>query len=230
MAAKRARDDDHENQGHERPIKKVKRGFSVGPDHLPDGTYRRKGEGPAVIDNRLSLISFLVAQRIKQNLIHKAKVRRDYTKVRNRELGEGRRSPEQHMSGKENSGREDTGSETDAHRARPTSSDRGANHSKDADANKEVPAGAIEGHRPKQRRQKPLPFQKEAYAADRRRVETEARRKAHEEALRQRQEKLAERERFRKAMAKARTGGRNGQRKLGRESKVLLERVQRLMR
>ena len=46
---------------------------------------------------------------------------------------------------------------------------------------------------------------------------------------RQRQQKLEERERFRKAMAKARTGGKNGQRKLGRESKVLLERVQRMV-
>ena len=30
-------------------------------------------------------------------------------------------------------------------------------------------------------------------------------------------------------MAKARTGGKNGQRKLGRESKVLLEKVQNLV-
>jgi hypothetical protein len=40
---------------------------------------------------------------------------------------------------------------------------------------------------------------------------------------------LEEREKFRSAMAKARTGGRNGQRKLGRESLPLLERVRRMM-
>lgn len=41
--------------------------------------------------------------------------------------------------------------------------------------------------------------------------------------------KLQERERFRRAMAKARVGGRNGQRRLGRESEVLLERVRRVV-
>ena len=40
---------------------------------------------------------------------------------------------------------------------------------------------------------------------------------------------MEERERFRRAMAKARTGGPNGQRKLGRESKVLLEKVKRMV-
>lgn len=40
---------------------------------------------------------------------------------------------------------------------------------------------------------------------------------------------MEERERFRRAMAKARTGGKNGQRKLGRESKVLLEKVRRVV-
>ena len=41
--------------------------------------------------------------------------------------------------------------------------------------------------------------------------------------------KVEERERFRRAMAKARTGGPNGQRKLGRESKVLLEKVKKMV-
>ncbi|PZD22204.1 hypothetical protein A1F97_11282, partial [Pyrenophora tritici-repentis] len=47
-------------------------------------------------------------------------------------------------------------------------------------------------------------------------------------ADRERQKKIAERERFRKTMAKAR-GGPNGKRKLGRESTVLLAKAQRLM-
>ena len=50
-----------------------------------------------------------------------------------------------------------------------------------------------------------------------------------EEANRQRLVKMEERERFRKAMARARTGGKNGQRKLGRESVVLLEKVRRVV-
>jgi hypothetical protein len=54
-------------------------------------------------------------------------------------------------------------------------------------------------------------------------------RKAREAAELERQAKIEERERFRKAMAKARTGGPNGQRKLGRESNVLLEKVKRMV-
>lgn len=81
----------------------------------------------------------------------------------------------------------------------------------------------------KRRKPKSIPFVKEAKAAERQREESEARHKAMEEAKRQRQQKLEERERFRRAMAKARTGGRNGQRKLGRESQVLLERVKKIV-
>ena len=53
---------------------------------------------------------------------------------------------------------------------------------------------------------------------------------AFEEANREREAKRDERERFRKAMLKARNGGKHGdQKKLGRESKVLLEKVQRMV-
>ena len=73
-----------------------------------------------------------------------------------------------------------------------------------------------------------MPFRKEYDRAQQRKAEAEERRKAREEAERQRQQKMEERERFRKAMAKARRGGPNGQRKLGRESKVLLEKAKRM--
>ena len=85
---------------------------------------------------------------------------------------------------------------------------------------------------PRPRKPKPpkvIPFQKEAQLAQQRKEEAEARRKAIEEANQQRVLKMEERERFRKAMAKARTGGKNGQRKLGRESMVLLEKVRRVV-
>jgi uncharacterized protein with WD repeat len=81
----------------------------------------------------------------------------------------------------------------------------------------------------KNRRAKPVPFEREAVEAQRKKAEADARREAIERGKKEREEKLKERERFRKAMAKARTGGKNGQRKLGRESQVLLERVQRLV-
>ena len=76
-------------------------------------------------------------------------------------------------------------------------------------------------------RTKAQPFKKETQLAQQRREEREARQREAEESNRQRQEKMDERERYRKVMAKAR--GKDGQRKLGRESKVLLEKVQRIM-
>ncbi len=76
---------------------------------------------------------------------------------------------------------------------------------------------------------KATPFKREYERAQQRKTEAEEWRKVREEADRQRQEKTEERERFRRAMAKARRGGPNGQRKLGRESKVLLEKVKRIV-
>jgi len=81
----------------------------------------------------------------------------------------------------------------------------------------------------RQKRQKIMPFTKQVKVADARRRETEERCQRIETANRERAEKIKEREKFRKAMAKARTGGKNGQRKLGRESSVLLEKVQRMI-
>lgn len=80
----------------------------------------------------------------------------------------------------------------------------------------------------RERRPRPQPFQKESEMARKKREEAEARQKAREEADKEREKKVAERERFRKTMAKAR-GGPNGKRKLGRESTVLLAKAQRLM-
>ena len=81
----------------------------------------------------------------------------------------------------------------------------------------------------KPHRSKPGPFVKESQLAQQKREEAEARQKVIVESKRQREEKLADRERIRKMTATARKPDRNGQRRLGRESKVLLERVKRLV-
>jgi hypothetical protein len=80
----------------------------------------------------------------------------------------------------------------------------------------------------RQRRPRPQTYAKESQFAQHKKEEADARQKARDDANKERALKLAERERFRKTMAKAR-GGPNGQRKLGRESTVLLAKVQRLM-
>lgn len=64
-------------------------------------------------------------------------------------------------------------------------------------------------------------------AAERRKAEIEAKRAQRAENERQREEKLARRDRERKLMDRAKRPGADGRPKLGRESKVLLERVRR---
>ena len=78
-------------------------------------------------------------------------------------------------------------------------------------------------------RSKPRPFEWESRLAEQKREEARAKQLIFETSNRERQQKAEERERIRKAMAKARKPDRNGQRKLGRESKVLLERVKKMV-
>jgi hypothetical protein len=82
---------------------------------------------------------------------------------------------------------------------------------------------------PRNKKGKPGYFEKEEAFAEQQRTEAQARRDDFERRNKERKGKIEERERFRKAMAKARSGGKNGQRKLGKESQVLLERVKRMV-
>ena len=79
-------------------------------------------------------------------------------------------------------------------------------------------------------RSRPHPFVWEARLAEQRREEARAKQLCIEASSKERQQKAEERERFRRAMAKARKPDRYGQRKLGRESKVLLEKVKKMVR
>jgi cell division protein FtsL len=93
-----------------------------------------------------------------------------------------------------------------------------------------TPPPQLGQQRTQQRRNKrPAYFEKEQAFAEQQKAEAEARRLEFERRDKEKKQKIEERERFRKAMAKARTGGKNGQRKLGKESKVLLERVKRMV-
>ena len=44
MSEKRKRDTVDRPEDHSRSKKKAKKGFQVGPDNLPDGTYKRKSK------------------------------------------------------------------------------------------------------------------------------------------------------------------------------------------
>ncbi|KAK4553641.1 hypothetical protein LTR86_009139 [Recurvomyces mirabilis] len=215
-----------------KPGRPQKKGFSVGPANLPDGTYRRK------------------TQEIKDSLIKRAKIKKDYARVQKRgdvqnkietiprpasmQLERHRAAEHQDKpvdQSEELVNQDEVEPEEPAggpHPDRQTLIEREAVDPTEA-PHPEERSREIQRYERRQRKPKALPFKREHDAAQQRKAEAEERRKAREEAERQRQQKIEERERFRKAMAKARSAGVNGQRKLGRESQVLLERVKRMV-
>ncbi|MBE3044371.1 hypothetical protein IMZ48_17750 [Candidatus Bathyarchaeota archaeon] len=77
--------------------------------------------------------------------------------------------------------------------------------------------------------QKPGYFDRALRESNKRKEQREAREAEFERRRVERDGKIKERQRFRKLSAKAREVGPNGQRKLGRESEVMLEKVKRMM-
>ncbi|KAL8648395.1 MAG: hypothetical protein Q9210_005010 [Variospora velana] len=205
MGIKRGRDDDrHGANAPDIHPKKARKGFSVGPANLPDGTHRRK------------------VKKIKDNLVRKAKVRKSYSKIKEKE-------PvvlPKYYSEAPPPDPEQPPASMELHPARRVMLEEPPVKHVPRQA---VPAESEWPRHKRHRKPKPVPFEKEARFAEHRRREEEQRRQEAEQDRLERQRKIEERERFRKAMAKARTGGKNGQRKLGRESKVLLERVKNIV-
>ncbi|KAG9854813.1 hypothetical protein KCU98_g2154, partial [Aureobasidium melanogenum] len=202
----------------DRAAKKHKKGFVVGPQNLPDGTHRRK------------------TIQIKRNLIEKAKLKKEYAKQK-AQTGDDvlPKRPSTYAStddDEQDSPQEDASEEV--HVDEPTAPRHTKPNHKSASPApaQDVPAESTTSNLSgihHSRRQKIIPFAKEHRAAQRQKREAEERRAAYEKSQKERAEKLEERERFRKAMAKARSGGKNGQRKLGRESTVLLDRIKRMV-
>ncbi|KAG9569465.1 hypothetical protein KCU77_g10188, partial [Aureobasidium melanogenum] len=211
---KRPRDD----ASTDRAAKKHKKGFVVGPQNLPDGTHRRK------------------TIQIKRNLIEKAKLKKEYAKQKaqtgddaqpKRPSTYANTGDDEQDSPEEDANEDDAEEEVEASRqAKPKHKSTSPLPVQEAPA--DTTTSNLSGiHH--SRRQKIIPFAKEHRAAQRKKREAEERRAAYEKAQKERAEKMEERERFRKAMAKARSGGKNGQRKLGRESTVLLDRIKRMV-
>ncbi|KAF2450937.1 hypothetical protein P171DRAFT_479989 [Karstenula rhodostoma CBS 690.94] len=192
----------HDDADRSRPSKKLNKGFSIGPANLPDGTHRRK------------------VQKIKKSLIHKAKLKKEYRKVQAQND-----APAQNPAYYDNS-EEEPGADMPEPTLEPHP-DR-VKMLEEPSPEPEPETKNFSGPR-RQRRQRPQPFEKEAELGRQRKERIAAEQKAREEAEQERARKLGERERFRKTMAKARHGGPNGQRKLGRESTVLLEKARRLV-
>lgn len=164
-------------------------------------------------------------QKIKKDLIHKAKLKKQYAKLKSREEEEPPRKSVYEREGLLSDHDNDDPAEPVPEPSLEPHPDR----LKMLEAEEPEPeqASGYAGERRK-RHHRPQPFQKESEMARKKKEEAQARQQAREAAEKERAQRLAERDRFRKTMAKAR-GGPNGQRKLGRESTVLLAKAQRLM-
>lgn len=79
----------------------------------------------------------------------------------------------------------------------------------------------------RRRTRRPGYYDNQLKKAEQRKNEAEARREEFERRQAERERRLAERERFKKAMAKTR--GKDGKKKLGRESAILLDKVKRMV-
>ncbi|KAG6034856.1 hypothetical protein E4U19_005444 [Claviceps sp. Clav32 group G5] len=201
--------------------KKAKRGFRVGPDNLPDGPWRRK------------------VTKIKKDLIHKAKVKKEYAKIKSREQAKQQSTIDKNVDDDADDGGKDqgvgvTGRERQDAQEEPQEKMHPTRELmlKDEDmaqvgatASSDATNTARDGSRRRTRR--PGYYDKQLSKAEEKRKEEEQRRMEMQRREEERERKIAERQKFKKAMAK--TVGRDGKKKLGRESNILLDKVKRMM-
>uniref|UniRef100_A0A093UMV0 Pecanex-like protein 1 n=1 Tax=Talaromyces marneffei PM1 TaxID=1077442 RepID=A0A093UMV0_TALMA len=173
---------------------KRRKGFTVGPENLPDGTYRRK-----------------------------AKVKKAYAKIK---AAEEASAPAVRSLYYDNEEAPATVTTNNDEPADPSASlelhpDRQAMLDAPEPSIPEKPKINQENNRDRsrqKRRPKPSAFQKEMDIAEKRRKEQEARQKERDLKAKERQ-----------AMTKARRPDQFGKRRLGRESTVLLSKIQRTL-
>ncbi|GAB1318999.1 rRNA-processing protein FYV7 [Madurella fahalii] len=239
MTTKRAREEDAVPGSDRSPAsddarkaKKAKHGFRVGPENLPDGPWRRK------------------VTKIKKDLITKAKVKKQYAKLKAKHQKQASAvalpGPTQ-TEGTEQQQQEDasqpqpTPAPTPAAAVAEIHPDRQAMLDSASQPNKPDDDAGPASTSPRQahsrekraplhrKKQRPDYYTKQLAAATL--AKQQAAERAAERARREqeKQQRLAERERYRRAMAKAKTPGRDGKRKVGREGKVLLERIKKMV-
>ncbi|GAB0136315.1 hypothetical protein EsDP_00004620 [Epichloe bromicola] len=202
----------------EAAAKKPKRGFRVGPDNLPDGPWRRK------------------VTKIKKDLIHKAKVKKEYAKIKSRELAKNQNREDDDSKDDEGDDggnrNNDVACTQDSHREQvkkkmhPTRELMLRDEEK-AQAGATASEDGITSDGSRRRTRRPGYYDKQLQKAEERRKEAELRQMEMQRRREERESKIAERQKFKKAMAK--TVGRDGKKKLGRESTILLDKVKRMM-
>lgn len=247
------------------PEAKKRKGFRVGPDNLPDGAWRRKNT------------------KIKHELIHKAKIKKDYAKVKaelqkERERQEkpapgeaaeepqvhpdrqqrmdddhldrqhvnpdrqafldGERAPPRRQARREEEPTPTDGQQDEGHQGEhehgTTPSRSTTITTKTYPPPAEPPTSNDRNPRRERRKQRrPDYYDKAREEGSRKKAEAEARAAEAERREQERARSIDERERTRRAMLKARgfsaSGKARGKPKLGRESKVLLDKVKRMV-
>ena len=164
-------------------------------------------------------------QKIKKDLIHKAKLKKQYAKLKARENDNGT-VPTKSVYERGDLASAANEPEDVAEPSLEPHPDRVK--MLEADLQEPETGKSEEFAARRKRLPRSQPFQRETEVAREKKEAMKARQTAKQEGDKERTRKLVERERFRKTMAKAR-GGQNSQRKLGRESTVLLAKALRLM-
>lgn len=208
-----------EEGAEEAPEKKQRKGFSVGPANLPDGTYRRK------------------TQKIKGDLIQKAKVKKAYAKVKSHEDDEDSNAVTYDPYAEANdptrpkvvesvpaSGNDEAELQTsgEIHPERQAMLDR------PEEPEPNLPPVRNRNRKPRRERRAPNDVNRDVarparYEKEFAQAEEKKKQMADKQVAREKRDKE------RRAMTKAKKPGKDGKQKLGRQSEVLLSRVQRLV-
>ncbi|KAH6996120.1 hypothetical protein BKA56DRAFT_570633 [Ilyonectria sp. MPI-CAGE-AT-0026] len=186
--------------------KKPKHGFRVGPENLPDGPWRRK------------------VTKIKKDLIHKAKVKKAYAKIKAREQ---QAVPEGKSGGDDEAQEEKELADQVKEKIHPTRQLMLADEDKAEENAGEREDTERHGDGQRRRTRRPGYYDKQLKKAEEQRNEAEERANEFQRRREERERKMAERDRFKRAMAKTRD--RDGKKKLGRESALLLDKVKRMV-
>lgn len=170
--------------------------------------------------------------KTKKDLIHKAKVKKQYAKVK-AEAGETGKAQREKAAAPAHSD-DENGDVAKAEGEDKAEGEGEALHPtrqlmlKDEEAAQTGATSdlaASDGQRRRTRR--PGYYDKQLQRADEKRQENEARAAEAQRRREERERKMAERDRYKRAMKK--TWGRDGKKKLGRESGLLLERVRKMV-
>lgn len=235
MAPKRPNPDANSSK----PAKKPNKAQGVRVEHLADGPWRRKSKLSPPNFTHLTRKHFLIKQHTltRANLLvikekkensHQTKLQKQYAKIKASAEEEKRAAREQKAAALATPAYNDKNApndNNDGETLHPTRQlmlkDEEAAQTGAAPSDEAAPDGQ------RRRTRRPGYYDKQLEKAEQKRKENEERAAEAQRRREDRERKLAERERYKRVMKK--TWGRDGKKKLGRESGLLLERVKKMV-